>query len=161
MDLQKGDIQLTALKLDTLKSDESSKGGVIAATDALSYHQTPFLIQNKSLKRGVRLDPGNVRFEDCQLYCRRISLSGTTFSGKKCSSGTKSMLFDLTFPCYLTTFSGKECLSGKVACPFFVPFIEVLLYDIPVTYGLGVQNSAEAGNSSPCIVIPGLCRRQD
>jgi hypothetical protein len=29
------------------------------------------------------------------------------------------MLFDLTFPCYLTTFSGKECLSGKVICVFF------------------------------------------
>jgi hypothetical protein len=29
------------------------------------------------------------------------------------------MLFDLTFPCYLTTFSGKKCLSGKVICVFF------------------------------------------
>jgi hypothetical protein len=29
------------------------------------------------------------------------------------------MLFDLTFPCYLTTFSGKKCLSGKVI--FFRP----------------------------------------
>jgi hypothetical protein len=38
------------------------------------------------------------------------------------------MLFDLTFPCYLTTFSGKKCLSGKVICVFFVPLIEVLLY---------------------------------
>jgi hypothetical protein len=51
------------------------------------------------------------------------------------------MLFDLTFPCYLTTFSGKKCLSGKVVCAFFgpayrsspvcasfVPLIEVLLY---------------------------------
>jgi hypothetical protein len=35
------------------------------------------------------------------------------------------MLFDLTFPCYLTTFSGKKCLSGKVIC---VPLIEILLY---------------------------------
>jgi hypothetical protein len=31
------------------------------------------------------------------------------------------MLFDSTFPCYLTTFSGKKCLSGKVICPFFCP----------------------------------------
>jgi hypothetical protein len=31
------------------------------------------------------------------------------------------MLFDLTFPCYLTTFSGKKCLSGKVICAFFCP----------------------------------------
>jgi hypothetical protein len=31
------------------------------------------------------------------------------------------MLFDLTFPCYLTTFSGKKCLSGKVVCFFFCP----------------------------------------
>jgi hypothetical protein len=30
------------------------------------------------------------------------------------------MLFDLTFPCYLTTFSGKKCLSGKVICAFFL-----------------------------------------
>jgi hypothetical protein len=29
------------------------------------------------------------------------------------------MLFDLTFPCYLTTFSGKKCLSEKVICAFF------------------------------------------
>jgi hypothetical protein len=59
---------------------------------------------------------------------RRTSISGTTFSGKKCLSGTISMLFDLTFPCYLTTFSGKKCLSGKVVCAFFAPLIEVLLY---------------------------------
>jgi hypothetical protein len=39
------------------------------------------------------------------------------------------MLFDLTFPCYLTTFSGKKCLSGKVICAFFAPLIEVLLYN--------------------------------
>jgi hypothetical protein len=38
------------------------------------------------------------------------------------------MLFDLTFPCYLTTFSGEKCLSGKVICAFSVPVIEVLLY---------------------------------
>jgi hypothetical protein len=31
------------------------------------------------------------------------------------------MLFDLTFPCYLTTFSGEKCLSGKVICAFFFP----------------------------------------
>jgi hypothetical protein len=31
------------------------------------------------------------------------------------------MLFDLTFPCYLTTFSEKKCLSGKVICAFFCP----------------------------------------
>jgi hypothetical protein len=31
------------------------------------------------------------------------------------------MLFDLTFPCYLTTFSGKKCLSGKIICAFFCP----------------------------------------
>jgi hypothetical protein len=31
------------------------------------------------------------------------------------------MLFDLTFPCYLTTFSGKKFLSGKVICAFFCP----------------------------------------
>jgi hypothetical protein len=29
------------------------------------------------------------------------------------------MLFDLTFPRYLTTFRGKKCLSGKVICAFF------------------------------------------
>jgi hypothetical protein len=44
------------------------------------------------------------------------------------------MLFDLTFPCYLTTFSGKKCLIGKVTCVFFVPLIEVLL-------SIGVQKS--------------------
>jgi hypothetical protein len=38
------------------------------------------------------------------------------------------MLFDLTFPCYLTTFSGKKCLSGEVICAIFSPIIEVLLY---------------------------------
>jgi hypothetical protein len=59
---------------------------------------------------------------------RRTSISRTTFSGKKCLSGKVSMLFDLTFPCYLTTFSGKKCLSGKVICAFFGPLIEVLLY---------------------------------
>jgi hypothetical protein len=59
---------------------------------------------------------------------RRTSISGATSSGKKCLSGTISMLFDLTFPCYLTTSSGKKCLSGKVICVFFVPLIEVLLY---------------------------------
>jgi hypothetical protein len=31
------------------------------------------------------------------------------------------MLFDLTFPCYLTTFSAKKCLSGKVICACFCP----------------------------------------
>jgi hypothetical protein len=31
------------------------------------------------------------------------------------------MLFDLSFPCYLTTFSGKKCLSGKVICAFCFP----------------------------------------
>jgi hypothetical protein len=40
------------------------------------------------------------------------------------------MLFDLTFPCYLTTFSGKKWLSGKVICAFFVPLIEVLQYEL-------------------------------
>jgi hypothetical protein len=30
------------------------------------------------------------------------------------------MLFDLTFPCYLTTFSGKKCLSGEGYLPFFL-----------------------------------------
>jgi hypothetical protein len=52
---------------------------------------------------------------------RRTSISGTTFSGETCLSGTRSMLFDLTFPCYLTTFSGKRCVSGKVICAFFCP----------------------------------------
>jgi hypothetical protein len=31
------------------------------------------------------------------------------------------MLFDLTFPCYLTSFSGKKCLSGKLICAFLCP----------------------------------------
>jgi hypothetical protein len=31
------------------------------------------------------------------------------------------MLFDLTFPCYLTTFSGKKCLSGKIICATICP----------------------------------------
>jgi hypothetical protein len=31
------------------------------------------------------------------------------------------MLFDLNFPCYLTTFSGKKCISGTVICAFFCP----------------------------------------
>jgi hypothetical protein len=31
------------------------------------------------------------------------------------------MLFDFTFPCYLTTFSGKKCLSGKIICTFLFP----------------------------------------
>jgi hypothetical protein len=38
------------------------------------------------------------------------------------------MVFDLTFPCYLTTFRVKKFLSGKVICAFFVPLIEVLPY---------------------------------
>jgi hypothetical protein len=42
-----------------------------------------------------------------------------SFNGKKCLSGTISMLFDLTFPCYLTILSGKKCLSGKVIFAFF------------------------------------------
>jgi hypothetical protein len=54
-------------------------------------------------------------------HYRRTSISGTTLSGKKCLSGTISMLFDLTIPCYLTTCSGKTCLSGKVICSFFCP----------------------------------------
>jgi hypothetical protein len=41
---------------------------IIAATDALPYKQTPFLIQNKSSKRGVCVEPGKIRFEACQLY---------------------------------------------------------------------------------------------
>jgi hypothetical protein len=41
------------------------------------------------------------------------------------------MLFDFTFPCYLTTFSGKKCLSGKIIVLFFVPLIEVLPYYLP------------------------------
>jgi hypothetical protein len=61
---------------------------------------------------------------------RRTSISGTTFSGKKCLSGTIFHAIDLTFPCYLTTFGGKKCISGKVICAFFVPLIEVLLYQL-------------------------------
>jgi hypothetical protein len=34
------------------------------------------------------------------IIYRRTSISGRTFSGKKCLSGT--MLFDLSFPCCLT-----------------------------------------------------------
>jgi hypothetical protein len=40
------------------------------------------------------------------------------------------MVFDLTFPYYLTMLSGKKCLSGKIICAFFVPLIKVLLYII-------------------------------
>jgi hypothetical protein len=52
---------------------------------------------------------------------RRTSISGTTLAGKSVLGGRFSMLFDLTFPCYLTTFSGKKCQSGKVICAFFCP----------------------------------------
>jgi hypothetical protein len=31
------------------------------------------------------------------------------------------MLFDLTFPCYLTTFSGEKCLNGNLVCAFYCP----------------------------------------
>jgi hypothetical protein len=61
-------------------------------------------------------------------------MSGTTFSGKKCLSGTNFMLFDLTFPCYLTTFSGKKGIGGKFICAFFVPLIEVLQYCVSPTF---------------------------
>jgi hypothetical protein len=60
-------IQLTVSNRTPLQSDKSSKWGDIAATDAVPYNQTPFLIQSKSSKRGVCVDPGDVRFEDSQL----------------------------------------------------------------------------------------------
>jgi hypothetical protein len=62
----------------------------------------------------------NLHNPACDSY-RRTSISRTIFSRKKCLSGQISMLFDSTFPCYLTTFSEKKCLSGKVICAFFVP----------------------------------------
>jgi hypothetical protein len=52
---------------------------------------------------------------------RRTSMGGTTFSGKKCLSGTIFHATWLDFPYYLTTFSGEKCLSGKVICAFFCP----------------------------------------
>jgi hypothetical protein len=59
-------VHLTGLKLDTLKSDKSSKGRVSAATDALFYNENAFLIQNKWSMRRECLIPEDVRFEDCQ-----------------------------------------------------------------------------------------------
>jgi hypothetical protein len=59
------------------------------------------------------------------------------------------MIFDLTFPCYLTSFSGKKCLSGKVICAFFFPLIEVLLYPIMTTTN---SNNNYLGN----FLLPGV-----
>jgi hypothetical protein len=47
-----------------------------------------------------------------------LRLAGQPLAGKSVKAGQFSMLFDLTFPCYLTTFSGKKCLSEKVICAF-------------------------------------------
>jgi hypothetical protein len=75
-------IQLTVLKSDTLKSDTSSKCGAIVAMNALSYTHFRCFIQANSFPdtevvkaKGVCLDPGVVRFEDCQLYM--VSVNGT------------------------------------------------------------------------------------
>jgi hypothetical protein len=54
------------------------------------------------------------------------------------------MLFDLTFPCYLTTFSGKRCLSGKVIFAFFCPAFRSSLV---------LQNK---GGSVVCLCIGGV-----
>jgi hypothetical protein len=58
----------TVLIAGSLKSRNSSKRRVFAATDALSYTQTLFLIQNKSEKETACQDPEGVRFQDCRLY---------------------------------------------------------------------------------------------
>jgi hypothetical protein len=51
---------------------------------------------------------------------RRTSISGTTFSGKKCLAGQVFMLFDFSFPCYLTTFSGKKWSKREGYLCFFL-----------------------------------------
>jgi hypothetical protein len=55
------------------------------------------------------------------------------------------MLFDLTFPCYLTTFSGKTCLSGKVVCAFFLSrlskFSCILLFTIQLSWVYPIDDS--------------------
>jgi hypothetical protein len=51
----------------------------------------------------LRFDRAVNRFEIITIYIiavQQTSISGTTFSGKKCLSGT--------------TFSGKKCLSGTI-----------------------------------------------
>jgi hypothetical protein len=58
------------------------------------------------------------------------------------------MLFDLTFPCYLTTFSGKKCLSRKVICAFFFPLIEVLLYKNLCVPGCSLATTSRAQDMS-------------
>jgi hypothetical protein len=58
------------------------------------------------------------------------------------------MLFDLTFPCYLTTFSGKieTVEAGRLSVLFFVPLIEVLLYMI-IVFRLFLE-----GKSKPYVI---------
>jgi hypothetical protein len=43
-------------------------GQVLKVTDAVSYNETSFLIQNKSSKRWLCSAPENVRYHDRQLY---------------------------------------------------------------------------------------------
>jgi hypothetical protein len=52
--------------------DDPQKAGlpsrrIFVATDAQSYNQTPFLVQNMFSKRRACLDLEDVRFEDWQL----------------------------------------------------------------------------------------------
>jgi hypothetical protein len=64
------------------------------------------------------------------------------------------MLFDLTFPCYLTTLSGKKCLSGRLSVLSFVPFIEVLLY-----WKVGGCAVGEEGVREVCLSMLQLCTK--
>jgi hypothetical protein len=40
----------------------------VATTDALSCNRTPYLIQNKSLKRRASQDPEDIHFQECRLH---------------------------------------------------------------------------------------------
>jgi hypothetical protein len=55
----------------------------------------------------------------CSQSYRRTSISGTTFSGKKCLSGTSVHAIWLDFPCYLTTLKREKVSKRQGYLCFF------------------------------------------
>jgi hypothetical protein len=65
------------------------------------------------------------------------------------------MLFDLTFPCYLTTFSGKNSLSGKVICTYFCPAYRsspVFRFQCPADTGIKLCEYSQILDKRTCSV---------
>jgi hypothetical protein len=56
-----------------------------------------------------------------QTRYRRTSISGTTFSGKKCLSGIIFHAIWLDFSMQFDNLSWEKCLSGKVICALYCP----------------------------------------